>query len=74
MDKLGYDLAEPPGEPRIFFHRGERKRAWVEIHPLWQDEHDLVVAARERAASLVEGCVTDLLNPFLLLRRPADYV
>jgi hypothetical protein len=74
MDKLGYDLGSPPGEPRVFHHRGDRKRAWVEIHPLWQVDHDFVIAARKRAASAVEGCVAGLLDPFLLLRRPADFV
>lgn len=74
MDKLGYELEDSPGEPRLFFHRGDRKRAWLEIHPLWQEDHDLVRAARKRAESLEPGCVPGLLNPFLLLRRPADFV
>jgi hypothetical protein len=74
MDKLGYDLESPAGEPRVFHHRGDRLRAWVEIHPLWQDDHELVRAARDRAKGRVPGCVPGLLNPFLLLRRPADFV
>ncbi len=74
MDKLGYDLEAAPGQSRLFFKRGEPKRAWVEDHPLWQEDHELVQVARDRAKTLVPGCVPGLLNPFLLLRRPADFV
>jgi hypothetical protein len=74
MDKLDYISEDPSGDLRVFFKRGDRKRAWVEIHPLWQKDHPRVRATIERLEESVKGCSPGLLNPFLLLRRPAEFV
>jgi DEAD/DEAH box helicase domain-containing protein len=74
MEKLGYALEDPVGNLRVFFHHDDRKRAWVEIHPLWQEDYVQVVATVDRVKQSVPGSSPRLLNPFLLLRRPADYV
>jgi hypothetical protein len=74
MDKLGYGPPTEVGSLRAFAHRQNPQRVWVEIHPLWQKDHADVDKAVRLLKGGIPGCEPDLLNPFLLLRRPADFV
>ena len=74
LDKLGYALLEYGGGLRAFRHRQNPQQVRVEIHPLWQKDHEQVVKSLDQIKGAAPNCSVGLLNPFLLLRRPADYV
>jgi hypothetical protein len=62
------------GALRAFAHRQNPQQVWIEIHPLWQQDHDQVTNAVQLLREASPTCTPGLLNPFLLLRRPADFV
>ena len=74
MQRLGYketDFADLRGyvkQTRV------QKRIWIECHPLWTKEHPSYCAAVEDANRRYPGYPVDPMNPFIALRRPADYV
>lgn len=75
MKRLGY------GEPIDFADlRGyvkqnrTQKRIWIECHPLWTKEHPFYCAAVEDAKQRYPRYHVEAMNPFIALRRPADYV
>ena len=51
----------------------ERRQIWIERHPLWQDDHPRWIAAIASAKSGFPGYQVSAMNPFIALRRPADY-
>jgi DEAD/DEAH box helicase domain-containing protein len=55
-------------------HRNPRRQELrIERHPLWNDHHPTWQAAQQEALQSNSGCSVKPLNPFRLLRRPADY-
>jgi DEAD/DEAH box helicase domain-containing protein len=74
LDKLGYSQLPPAGKLRAFARRQNLQRVWIEIHPLWQPDHDQATEAVRLLKERSLTCTPGLLNPFLLLRRPADFV
>jgi hypothetical protein len=74
LDKLGYSPLPPAGQLRAFARRQDPQRVWIEIHPLWQSDHAQAAEAVQQIIARTPGTFPRLLNPFLLLRRPADFV
>ncbi len=63
------------GELRGYVHQGGHRRILIERHPLWQDDHPVWQAARAAARTqFPDHGEPEVLNPFHLLRRPADYL
>ena len=74
MHRLGYDL-ENFGELRGYVKRGRTvKKIWIECHPLWTKDHPSYYAAVEDANRRYPGYSVEPMNPFIALRRPAEYV
>lgn len=73
LGKLGYREGEVFYGLRSFVHDNYRKLL-IETHPLWQIEHPRLMSARIQAFELYEDYQVSSMNPFRVLRRPADYV
>lgn len=61
---FGFQVAHEPDLPRAFENDGQ---TLVECHPLWTDEHPMLIAARRRF-----GPQMRTVNPFRIARRPGD--
>jgi Lhr-like helicase len=73
MRRLGYPNQEPVEGLTAFVHRtGQRVR--ILCHPLWAETHPLYLRAAAAARQTHREAAVTRLNPFRLLRRPADYV
>lgn len=74
MQRLGY---EPPVEfatLRGYVHKSpQRRRVMIERHPLWTNDHPDYRAAVAEAKQKYPRYEIKPLNPFMALRRPADY-
>ena len=73
MDRLGYPATRSFAGVTGFIHRNNN-RIRLACHPLWSQFHPSFVAARREAEEQFPGATVTRLNPFRLLRRPADYV
>jgi DEAD/DEAH box helicase domain-containing protein len=73
LQRLGYGAPVQFGILRGYINP-TRKTLLVERHPLWQDEHPEWIAAQADARAKHPGYDPQPMNPFRLLRRPADYV
>jgi len=73
MTRLGYPTSESFEGLPGFVHNG-RQRIRLLCHPLWTDLHAVYLKAKEAAERKYKGAVVTRMNPFRLLRRPADYV
>ncbi len=73
MERLGYPMVQSFQGITGFIHRSN-SRIRLACHPLWTDIHPQFVAARQEAARGFPGAVVTRMNPFRLLRRPADYI
>lgn len=73
--RLGYSAPVQFGNLRGYIHQNSaRKTILIERHPLWNDQHpDWNAAYVDASAKHPNYGIRDL-NPFRLLRRPADYV
>ncbi len=73
LEQLGYDKPTSLGTLRIYKCSG-RQKLLIECHPLWQEDHpeyrDTYLAA-QRSFPTFE---IRPINPFMALRRPADYI
>jgi hypothetical protein len=77
MRRLGYDEVTPINGLNCYVNHGQnRRRIYIEAHPLWTQSHPVYTDAVREAQQQFPGyTVSDrMLNPFRLLRRPADYV
>ncbi|MHB8576705.1 MAG: helicase C-terminal domain-containing protein, partial [Dehalococcoidia bacterium] len=72
LSHLGYAPFEPLGPLRGYLHAGHR-RVLIERHPLWQDDHPEWLTAVEAVRSRYPGLEPRPLNPFRMLRRPAEF-
>jgi len=75
LARLGYGNRQPFGS-LYGYVRNNRKQplTLIEVHPLWTKQHPLVIQAQEAAKRLIPQNEVCLLNPFIALRRPSDYV
>jgi DEAD/DEAH box helicase domain-containing protein len=73
MRSLGYDITEVFGSLQSFVHTKKNVVA-IQRHPLWNDQHPEWWQAVQDAESRYPHAVIKSMNPFRLLRRPADYV
>jgi DEAD/DEAH box helicase domain-containing protein len=74
LARLGWIAAGPYAGLRAWKHRNSRRQELlIERHPLWNDHHPIWQAAHQAALQGCAGCTVKPMNPFRLLRRPADY-
>jgi hypothetical protein len=73
MERLGYPTFQSFAGLPGFVHRSNNRIRLV-CHPLWAENHPSLVTARQAAQASFRGAVVLRVNPFRLLRRPADYV
>lgn len=62
------------GPLRAYKKQQPVKRILIERHPLWGDDHPVWLNSVSEAAAQFPGYEIRHVNPFLMLRRPADYV
>ena len=74
MQRLGYEETDFADLRGYVKQTQVQKRIWIECHPLWTKEHPFYCAAVEDAEQRYPGYSVDAMNPFIALRRPADYV
>jgi hypothetical protein len=73
MQRLGYPTrATFAGLTGFVHHTGQRIS--ILCHPLWTEAHIAFRQAKTAAEQSHQGATVIRLNPFRLLRRPADYV
>jgi hypothetical protein len=74
MQRILYGSPEQFADLNGYVHQvAERKQLWIERHPLWQDDHPRWISAVTAAKSRFPGYHIAAMNPFIALRRPADY-
>ena len=73
LRKIGYTKIVTFGRLRGYVHN-DRPRIWLEVHPLWQENHVDYKQARMEAHTQYSNYDISMLNPFRALRRPSDYV
>lgn len=74
MQNLGYKPPETIGGLNVYIHRS-RPQAWIERHPLWTDEHAVYRTVFSEVSNKYGSKHTiKPMNPFMAIRRPADYV
>jgi DEAD/DEAH box helicase domain-containing protein len=75
MQRLNYQQVAPINGLTCYVHHN-RRRIHIEAHPLWSASHPIYEAATSEAMQQFQGYTMGnwTLNPFRLLRRPADYV
>ena len=72
-ERLGYPTVQSFAGVTGFVHRNNN-RIRLACHPLWTEVHARFVEARQEAERAVPGAVVKRMNPFRLLRRPAEYI
>jgi DEAD/DEAH box helicase domain-containing protein len=74
LQRLGYGAPQQFGSLIGFIHQGRNRREILILrHPLWTDNHPEWIDAEEIAKSQTSGYTVNSGNPFILLRRPAEY-
>jgi hypothetical protein len=73
LARLGYAAPISFGTLRGYVHQG-RPIVLIERHPLWQDDHPTWIAAIQEARTRYPSHQITPINPFQVLRRPADCV
>ncbi len=73
LQELGYSEPQSLGSLRVYKHTARRKLL-IECHPLWQEAHEEYQRTYVAAQKQFPDCEIKSLNPFMMLRRPADYV
>jgi hypothetical protein len=75
MKRLGYSAPVSfAGLPGYIKSNGRNKIIRIACHPLWQSNHMEWLAAQTDAKAQHPGSEVQQMNPFRLLRRPADYL
>lgn len=75
LQNLGYDLPTQFGTLTGYVHRNKKRQSILILrHPLWQDDHPEWLKAVEDAEKQYSGYEVKAGNPFMILRRPGDYV
>jgi hypothetical protein len=71
MTRLGF-TTQTAMNGLIAFINPHRRKVLLLVHPLWSESHPLYAAARQVAETQHPGYAIGNVNPFRLLRRPAD--
>jgi hypothetical protein len=75
LRKLGYSKRQRFGNLWGYTKNTQHQaRTLIEIHPLWSAEHPDILDATEKAKRMKPNNEVRFLNPFLVLRRPGEYV
>ncbi|MCA1567586.1 MAG: hypothetical protein LC803_18445 [Acidobacteria bacterium] len=77
LSRLGYDQVTQLNGLNCYVNNSrDRRQICIEGHPLWTSQHPEFIAAVALAKQQFQGYrIHDLmLNPFRVIRRPADYV
>lgn len=75
LQNLGYDLPTQFATLTGYVHRNKKRQTILILrHPLWQDDHPEWLKAVENAENQYPGYKVNPGNPFMILRRPGDYV
>lgn len=74
MNRLFYGGPVPFGNLRGYIHRHPRRKVIrIERHPLWQDDHSEWLTAKADAEAQYSDYTVLPMNPFIALRKPAEY-
>ncbi len=73
LRELGYSEPQFLGSLRVYKNTARRKLL-IECHPLWQEDHEEYQSTYIAAQKKFSDCELERMNPFMMLRRPADYV
>ncbi|MEA5579847.1 hypothetical protein VB620_00650 [Nodularia harveyana UHCC-0300] len=75
MQNLGYESPTQFATLTGYVHRDKRRKTILILrHPLWQDDHPEWLQAVENAKNQYPNYTVKDGNPFMILRRPGDYV
>ena len=75
LQLLGYGSPVQFGSLIGFVHQNRRRQDILILrHPLWNDDHPEWINAKANALSQYSGYNIIAGNPFILLRRPAEYI
>jgi hypothetical protein len=77
MARLGYQAPIQVGSLRAYYRphaRAERRRLFVERHPLWSDDHPEYQATLVALTAVHPGVPAAPFDPFQVIRRPATVV
>lgn len=75
LANLGYDAPQDCEGLNVYLHRNPKRRSLLlERHPLWRDDHPTWLQSLATAQIRYLGYNIRAMNPFMVLRRPADYV
>lgn len=75
LQRLGYGSPMQFGTLSSYVHQNPQRRTILILrHPLWQDDHPEWIAADAAAQTHYPGYEVKAANPFMVLRRPGDYV
>ena len=75
MQRLQYGEVRSIAGLNCYVHNN-LPRIYLEAHPLWTSSHEIYSSAVAEAQQQFPGYTVSerMLNPFRLMRRPADYV
>jgi len=73
MQRLGYISPQQFGDLEGYV-KSSSHQIWIVCHPLWQADHPDWLAAKAHAETQYKGYTVSQMNPYRLLRRPAEYV
>jgi DEAD/DEAH box helicase domain-containing protein len=73
LEQLGYEEPASLGALRIY-RCSHRQKLLIECHPLWQEDHPLYRNTYLAAQKAFPTYEIRPVNPFMVLRRPADYI
>lgn len=74
LEKLGYRETKTFEKLRGFIYPAKPRIILLETHPLWQENHPEYRLAKHTAQRLYPDYFVRRMNPFIALRRPADYI
>nr|WP_277925556.1 helicase-related protein [Anabaena catenula] len=75
LQNLGYNLPTQFATLTGYVHRSKKRQSILILrHPLWQDDHPEWLQSVENAENQYPSYTVNAGNPFMILRRPGDYV
>lgn len=75
LRKLHFGSIETFGDLRVFVRSlNNRNKILIETHPLWRDEHPILVDVQRQVRQQYPDHEVERMNPFRAIRRPSDYV
>ena len=75
LRKLHFGSIEVFSSLRVFVRtQNNRNKVLIETHPLWRDEHPVLLDVRQQVQQKYPDHEIERMNPFRAIRRPSDYV